>query len=156
MGVQRGSEELDDSLDLLLNGQQYKKFQEMHYNAILQEYELNIVDIRVLLFLYEHDCQDTAKDIVAMWYLTKSYVSKSVDKLIEKGYLSRKYTKEDRRYVHLIVKDEAVPIIQRIYRQQKKMFDVLFRGVSEEQLAILREVAGKVRENISVALREGI
>ena len=67
------------------------------------QYHLNVIDIRVLLFFYEHKKWDTAKDIVQKHFLTKSYVSKAVDKLIEKGYLERRYYKEDRRYIHLVV-----------------------------------------------------
>ena len=55
------------------------------------QYHLNVIDIRVLLFFYEHKKWDTAKDIVQKAFLTKSYVSKAVDKLIEKGYLERRY-----------------------------------------------------------------
>ena len=105
---------MDEKIELLLYGQQYKKFQETFYGDLMVQYHLNVIDIRVLLFFYEHKKWDTAKDIVQKHFLTKSYVSKAVDKLIEKGYLERRYYKEDRRYIHLVVQEKAVPVIKLI------------------------------------------
>ena len=135
-------------MELLLNGQQYKKFQEAYLNVVFEKYMLNLADIRVLLFLYEHKSNDTARDIVEKQYLAKSYVSKSVEKLIEKGFLERKYLKEDRRYIHLLVREEALPVIAMVQEQRKKMLEQLFAGISPEYLGILQEVAGKISNNI--------
>lgn len=145
---------MDDKLELLLSGQQYKKLQESCFSVLLEKYELSIVDIRVLLFLYEHESFDTAKDIVEMHYFTKSYVSKSVDKLIEKGFLARKHLKDDRRYVHLRVKEEALPVIAAVRDQREIMVNKLFQGVTPEQLEVLKQIAKKMSENIAQMLRE--
>ncbi|MCD7826795.1 MAG: MarR family transcriptional regulator [Clostridiaceae bacterium] len=146
---------MDDSLDLLLNGQVYKKFQEHFCSVVLKKYNLNMVDVRVLLFLYEHKRFDTAKDIVSERYLTKSYVSKSLEKLIDRGFLSTKHMKNDRRYIHLIIEEEALPIIQAVHTQRQKMMRALFQGVTEEQTAVLGDIATKLSRNISAVLRDG-
>ena len=81
--------------------------------------------------------------------IAKSYVSKSINKLVEKGFLEGKHTKDDRRYVHLIVKEEALPVIDAMREQRKKMVKRLFRGVSKEQLELLAEIAWKINANIT-------
>ena len=81
---------MDDHLELLLNGQLYKKLNEVVYKPVTNDYGLSMFDIKLLLFLKEHDRYDTARDIVEIHYLTKSYVSKAIDALIIKGYLRRK------------------------------------------------------------------
>ena len=81
---------MDDHLELLLNGQLYKKLNEVVYKPVTNDYGLSMFDIKLLLFLKEHDRYDTARDIVEIHYLTKSYVSKAIDALIIKGYLKRK------------------------------------------------------------------
>lgn len=136
-------------MELLLNGHQYKKFQEACLSSVFEEYALNLADIRVLLFLYEHKSYDTARDIVEKHYLAKSYVSKSVEKLIEHGFLERKHMQDDRRYVHLLVKDEALPVIEAVREQKKKMLEHLFQGISPEHLAVLQEIACKINSNIT-------
>lgn len=140
---------MDDKVDLLLSGQQYKKIQEAYLTPILEEYGINVVDMRVLLFLYEHKSFDTARDIVETHHLAKSYVSKSVDKLIEKGFLVRKHINGDKRYVHLLVKEEMQPAIEAVRKQRNEMLSFLFDGVEEKEMEILKQVAGKVNDNIS-------
>lgn len=144
---------MDEKVELLLNGQQYKKFQETYLSDVFEKYALNLADIKVLLFLYEHKSYDTAKDIVETHYLAKSYVSKSVDKLIGRGFLERKHLQDDRRYVHLLVKEEALPVIEMVQEQKKKMLERLFDGISPEYLGILREVAVKISNNIMTMQR---
>ena len=136
-------------MELLLNGHQYRGVQEAYFSAVFEEYELNLADIRVLLFLYEHKSCDTARDIVENHYLAKSYVSKSVEKLIEHGFLERKHLQEDRRYVHLLVREEAIPVIEEVRQQKQKMLERLFQGISPEHIAVLQEIAGKISSNIT-------
>ena len=136
-------------MELLLNGHQYRRFQEAYFSAVLEKYALNLADIRVLLFLYEHKSYDTARDIVEKHYLAKSYVSKSVEKLIEHGFLERKHLQEDRRYVHLLVKEEALPVIEAVRQQRQKMLERLFQGISSEHIEVLQEIAGKISSNIT-------
>ncbi|MDD7403513.1 MAG: MarR family transcriptional regulator [Butyribacter sp.] len=144
---------MDDKLELLLSGQQYKKLQEFWYGRVLEEYQLNIVDVRVLLFLDEHKKFDTAKDIVEMHYLTKSYVSKSIDKLIAKGFLERKHLSDDRRYVHLLVREEALPVIKAVRDRKETMVRQIFQGITSDQKEVLMQVATKINENIAGVLR---
>ena len=136
-------------MEILLTGQQYKKFQEAYYSAILEKYSLSLIDVRVLLFLSEPGGYDTARDIVKVHGIAKSYVSKSIDKLIEKGFLEGKHMQEDRRYVHLAIKEEAFPLIDAMRERRNKMLERLFRGVSDEQLELLGEIARKINANIT-------
>ena len=144
-----GGDGVDDKVDLLFSGQQYKKFQESYYSPILEKYSLNLIDVRVLLFLVEHEDYDTAKDIVRIHCLAKSYVSKSIDKLIEKGFLEGVHLKEDRRYIHLLVTQKAFPVIQAMREQRKKMLQKLFDGISDEEVLMLRRVAARISTNIT-------
>ena len=109
----------------------------------------------MLLFLSEHETLDTARDIVAMRYLTKSHVSKSVDKLTERGFLGSKHISEDRRFIHLSLQEEAYPVIEAVHSRQKRMFQNMFAGVSEEEMAILQHVAKVISGNIANFLKEG-
>lgn len=143
---------MDDKLELLLSGQQYKKFQEIYFEEIIEMYCLSLFDLRVLLFLKEHDSCDTAKDIVDKHFLTKSYVSKSIDRLLERGYLKKKNIEGDRRYIHLEIQKDAFPVLDALARQKKKMLEQLFRGIREEELEALGRTAFLLNYNICEAL----
>ena len=54
---------VDDKMELLLSGRHYKKLQEVYLGTVLDRYDLTMVDIRVLLFLHEHEQYDTAEAI---------------------------------------------------------------------------------------------
>ena len=80
---------IDDGLESLLTGQQFRRFQERVYAPVTETYGLSLLDIRVLLYLSEHRKYNTAKDIVQRHHWTKSHVSKSIEELIEKGLILR-------------------------------------------------------------------
>ena len=145
---------MDDSLDLLLSGQRYKKIRESFYSSVLKMYDLTMLDIRILMFFYEHKGFDTARDLVKTHYLTKSYVSKSIEKLIDRNFLLTKSHEKDKRCAHLAVCDKALPVINEVAKQRKRMLEELFCGISEEQKKALWEVAVLVNENAEKILHQ--
>lgn len=145
---------MDDRIEQLLSGQHYKKFQEAAYAGIMQEYALTSLDVRVLLFLEEHGNTNTARDIVNMHHFTKSNVSKSIDTLLERGYLQKEYDVHDRRCIHLQVQQSAAPIVQAVKKCNEEMNRILFRGISEEEMETIRQVAKKIAGNMTEAMRQ--
>lgn len=143
---------MDDHLELLLNGQLYKKLKEVVYKPIIQDYGLSMLDIKVLVFLRDHEKYDTARDIVEMHYITKSYVSKAIDTLIEKGYLKRNQDLQDRRCIHLELQEKAFPVIDFVKVKQEELLEIMFRGVTEEEERIIRQIAAKIGRNIADVL----
>jgi len=142
-------------MELLLSGRHYKKLQEVYLGTVLDRYDLTMVDIRVLLFLYEHEQHNTAKDIVEMHFVAKSYVSKSVEKLLERGFLVKKHREKDKRYVHLLLQEKALPVIEAVSQERKKMLKNLFAGITGDQQAVMREVATIINHNIIEMIHEG-
>ena len=146
---------MDDHLELLLIGQQYKKFQELLYRPMVHKYGISILDIRILMFLYEHEECDTAKDIVETHCLTKSYVSKAIETLIDKEFLARKHDYNDRRYIHLELQKKADSVIEDVKELRNEMFRLVFNGVSKEEIDVVRNVAEKINSNMTKMLTHG-
>lgn len=147
---------MEEKIEMLLCGQHYKKFQEAAYSSITDHYQISLLELRVLLFLTEHETHNTAKDIVEVHRFTKSNVSKSIETLIEKGYLARSQDSYDRRYIHLAILSEAYPIIAAAKKRKKEVFQILFQGITEQEVRVIAEVAIKITTNISNALEKGI
>ena len=143
---------MDDHLELFLSGQPYKKLKEVVDKPVTKKYNLSMFDIKVLLFLKDHDMYDTAKDIVEAHYLAKSYVSKSIETLIEKGYLKRKQDMHDRRCIHLELQEKALPAINYVRIKQRELVDILFKGVTEDEKQAIFKVAEKISNNIAETL----
>lgn len=83
---------MDEKIEMLLYGQYYKKLQKAVYAPLLQQYQITLLDLRVMLFLDGNKQRNTARDIVEIHYFTKSDVSKSIESLMEKGYLAKNRT----------------------------------------------------------------
>lgn len=146
---------MDDHLELLLSGQQYKKFQELLYRPMVHKYGISVVDIRILMFLYEHEECDTAKDIVETHCLTKSYVSKAIETLIDKEFLARKHDYSDRRYIHLELQKKADAVIEDVKKLRNEMFGLVFNGVSREEMDVVKSVAARINANMTQMLTQG-
>lgn len=140
---------MDEGIELLLNGQQYKRFQEKFLGPIAEEYELSVLELRLLRFLNSHRCLDTAKDIVKVRHWTKSHVSKAIENLIERGYLQGQIDEKDRRKVHLTLQEQANPLLMRIQTEYQTMNQVVLQGISEEELQVVSRVAEKISGNIT-------
>lgn len=144
---------MDDGIESLLNGQQFKRFQEKFWGSVTEQYSLSVLDVRILLFLDAHKCLDTARDIVKVHHWTKSHVSKAIEELIERGYLQRQIDAKDRRKVHLIVQPTADPVLEQIRAEYQKMNQILLTGISEEELNVVAQVARKISDNIASCMK---
>lgn len=140
---------MDEGIESLLNGQQYKKFQEKFLGPIAEEYGLSVLELRLLRFLDAYRYLDTAKDIIKVRHWTKSHVSKAIENLIERGYLCRQVDGRDRRKVHLMVQEEADLLLERIRSEYQQMNRILLEGIDEEELQIVAQVARMISDNIS-------
>ncbi len=139
---------MDEGIESLLNGQQYKRFQEKFLGPIAEEYGLSVLELRLLRFLDAYQHLDTAKDIVKVRHWTKSHVSKAIEDLIERGYLQRQIDERDRRKVHLTVQKDAGPLLVRIRAEYQNMNRIIWQGIGDEELRIIAQVAKKISDNI--------
>ena len=113
---------MDDRIEQLLSGQYFKKYQEAVYSKITEQFHMTLLEVRILLFFDSHGSSNTAKDLVRIFHFTKSNVSKSIDDLLSRGYLKKQYDDQDRRFIHLTVQPEAVPILKMARKCQGEMF----------------------------------
>lgn len=143
---------MENYLEVLLSGQQFKKLYERTYNGISKKYGLTKIEIEVLLFLQNNHIYDTAKDIVELKSFAKSHVSKAIDSLIKRGYVVRKSDVHDRRSVHLKIAPDAQQIAEEAIALRNRLKDILYKDISTEEKQILDLIAQKITVNIREAL----
>lgn len=141
-----------DDFYYLLSGQHFKKFCEMQYGDLMQEYALREIEIEILFYLAKSSSLRLAKEIVDNWNLSKSHVSKSVEHLKERGFIRVSHDVEDHRCAHLMITDKGYELIEKIAHRKKEINEVLYDGVTEEEREMLRRVAFKMKNNICLAL----
>lgn len=115
---------------------------------VMQEYHLTRSELDILLFLHNNPELDSAKDIVEKRGLVKSQASMGIEKLIQKGYLKTIQDQKDKRRYHLYLLDSSMPIIQAGLKAQERFYNVLFKGVSDEDMVCWKKVLKQMSENM--------
>ncbi|MPM97169.1 hypothetical protein SDC9_144342 [bioreactor metagenome] len=79
--------------------------------------------------------------------LEKSVVAKSIGKLMEAGYITRKQNKKDKRAFDLFPTEKAQAIYPILVQQGKNCMDLLTAGLSEDEKAALSDLLEKIVQN---------
>jgi DNA-binding MarR family transcriptional regulator len=75
-----------------------------------------------------------------------SDVSRIVDRLFEKGYLSRKENPEDRRQKSLEITEKGLTLLDNMFDCEKKA-DTLLKNLSEAEILEFNRLLDKIRKN---------
>lgn len=123
-----------------------------YYNEKILEVasSLNIskVEADVLLFFYNNPNFNNAKDVVLERKISKSYVSKAINKLLNKGYISLSVDEEDKRYQKLTLNDSVKDIVNELVLAQENILKSFINGVSCDELNVFLSVIKKIENNI--------
>lgn len=141
-------------LELLINGQQFRKLCEKKYEAAMEEYGLRKIDLDILYFLSRSGQHNTAKDIVHLRHVSKAHISGAIDHLVQKGYTRALMDEKDRRCNHIVLTEDAGPVIGRIAKIKQEIAGIVYRGITEEESRVLVQVAKKMMENIEQELEQ--
>lgn len=152
-GDERGAE-MEQQIEALLCGRQFKQFQESRVARIKEKYGLRRVDIEILYYLSQCRSHNTSRDIQHIMGLTKGHISQSVDRMQKMRLISFIPDKTDRRYVHFETTAEADAVVREIAKAWSEITEAVFEGVTEEEKKVLLTVAGKIRNNIDRMTRE--
>ncbi len=140
-------------MNFLVEGQQIMRLHEKMIGEIARGYELNATELGILLFLANNPQYDTVKEIAEYRLMPKSCVSRSVDSLVKRGYLSIYGDETDRRKNHLVLEQEAAGVIQAGYAAQDQLLEQIFTGVTAEEQETFLKIHRKMLENAKEMLR---
>lgn len=127
---------------------QSQKAYSRQLEPVCKKWDLTRSEVDVLLFLYNNPLYDRAADIVTRRGMTKSHVSMSVASLADKGLLERQSAAEDRRAAHLRLLEPGLVIAAEARKAQQQFFDMLYEGVTPEELDLWADITEKVYHNI--------
>ena len=99
-----------------------------------------------ILFLYNHDTQDTAHAIAEYSQLSPSMVSKSLERLREQGYLSVQRDCNDNRLQHLRLTEKAAPVVDCLSQAQTYFISTIAQGISAEEFQHLVSLAEQMQK----------
>ena len=142
---------MNNSTKILASGQQMKRLYEKQFEEICRRYQITQNEADIIAFLANNPDFDTARDIVEMRMIAKSYISKSVENLIKKGFIVRISDKEDRRIIHLQLTDRSIPIIDDARLKQKEFVEILFVGMDANEIETFESLVTKIFDNANMA-----
>lgn len=99
-----------------------------------REFGIPLTSLTILLFVAKHPNSTTAIDIVRHHAIKANLVSLHVAKLVYDGYLERLSVQGDRRKINLICTEKAQSVIKRGLEYQKRFYESLTKGISEDEI----------------------
>ena len=123
--------------------------------GVLSRWQLTGMELDVLLFLGNNPDCDTASDMVQLRQLTKSHVSKAVERLTALGLVLQQRDEMNRRRIHLKLAEAAEPILRDGREAQKRFVEVLTRGLSDEDKAAAARILTVMLKNAAALGAEG-
>lgn len=116
-------------------------------DSIAKNLKLTKPEVDILIFLVNNK-ENRGCDICDFRGFSKSYVSKAVNKLLKRGYITIKQDEKDKRYQHIIINAKAKKTIKIINNNQKEIINRMFKGISEEELNNFKLVINKISQNL--------
>lgn len=141
--------------DIMLSGLMLKKKYDGYFAAISAAYGVTKLEIEILDF-YDGSEACSARDIVIDRGFAKSHVSKAVDSLIKKGYLTTKQASADRRLVKLEVTEKAAEVTARAREVRKDFFDMLYTDFSEREKSEFENYMERIAANIAASVKTSL
>ncbi len=121
-------------------------------SAACSNHQLIKTEMDILLFLHNNPGYDTATDIVRLRHLSKSHVSKSIQSLKERGYLTTFFEGNNRRTVHLKLCTAADDAIADGLKAQNRFAEILVSDFTIEEkeqfLKYLSRITGNLQAYI--------
>lgn len=125
----------------------FKKKLKKSYRFIEKKYKLTKNELMIISYLAENKENNLSSDIVKNLGFTKSHVSLSVSSLIKSGYLHSVSNTQDKKKLHLILKEKASSIISEISLIKKNFEKQLFSDFSESEKAQFTILLQKLIKN---------
>ncbi len=140
--------------DVVMSGIQLKKLLAKKVEPIIHECDLRPVEVDILVFLHREKSIDTAKGIIQKKHLSKAHISKSIDNLRSRGYIQLNEDENDHRIWHISLTERSKEVIRQVTDIYTECREIMQRGISPEELEIVKKVISKMNQNINEELGE--
>lgn len=141
---------------LLILGQEMAHLYSTCMVPVLTATGLNRMELDVLLFLANNPGLDTASDMARLRGLSKSHISATVERLVQRELLARYVAPQDRRTVHLSLMPGAAQAVTLGREAQAEFGRRLLEGISADDQAALARVLAQMHRNTSASPEKGM
>ena len=102
----------------------------------------------VLLFFGNNPDFNNAKDAVCFRGFSKAYVSKAINDLEKRGFISEVEDEKDHRYQHIIIYDKAKDTLIDLQEIQLKSMSFMKRNIDKKDFDTFMKVVNQMADNL--------
>lgn len=130
---------------------QYKTitlYYEMLTAPTCDKYNLKKMEYDILMFLYHNPEYNTAADIVRIRKSTKSHVSTALKVLEDRGYITKKINKNNKKRVELFLEDSANEIVKEGLNVQNQFAHDMLQDLTQDEIKVFEKICRNAEECI--------
>ncbi len=116
--------------------------------SVSKKYNLSFGEADMLLIFSNNPNVINAKDVVCLSNVSKAYVSKSLNQLVDKKLITVCVDEKDKRKQKVIVNDSAKDIVKELNKVENNYLNILKKNISKESIDTLINVFYKIKNNI--------
>ncbi|MFI3208814.1 MAG: MarR family winged helix-turn-helix transcriptional regulator [Eubacteriales bacterium] len=140
--------EWDSMIDLKESFHDVNIKRKMYFDMFIEESELNLMEIEILVFLYQFPENNTFTEVMKSKGYAKSYISKAINHLVEIEYMSKQPSDTNKKVYNLFLLDKSESIVMEYNRCLQRFRTDAFAGIMEEEFQVFERVIGKISENL--------
>jgi len=122
--------------------------------SVCDKFNLTQMEYAILMFLHNNPQYNTAADIVRERKSTKSHVSTTLKLLEDNGFVMKKQSADNKKRIEIVLLEPAQEIIQAGLNVQKEFIQNMFQGLTEEEMAIWKNIFVKMCGNAEKCLQD--
>lgn len=101
-------------------------------------------EISILILLSNNPSINTSSQLCTILGVSKGLISRSIDVLVEKGYIICAKDDADKRIQRLSFSPQAAPVIQKLNEEVTKMNNEVLQDISKEELQQVEATMTKI------------
>ena len=140
---------------LLVLMQRIGKMHEQKLKELCRQYDLSLIEAKIIAFLHNNPTKDTVGDIVELRMLSKGNVSQAVDLLCQKGLLSKQQTRRIAGKRIFPCCHHAKNVTGAIDTFQSAFYHNLFDGFSLEEFQMFASLNERLASNVATIYHKG-
>ena len=137
---------MSQSRNLSLDSSIIYRSSQKYFDRLLAKYDLGYGNILILTLINERE-GISMNDLANLGNFDKGTITKSIQHLIDKGYVKAIVSLNDKRQKELYLTDEASNLMPEIYIVRQRWWEYLLKDLNDEELAVLKKGLPKIIKN---------
>ena len=137
---------MSQSRNLSLDSSIIYRSSQKYFDRLLTKYDLGYGNILILTLINERE-GISMNDLANLGNFDKGTITKSIQHLIDKGYVKAIVSLSDKRQKELYLTDEASNLMPEIYIVRQRWWEYLLKDLNDEELAVLQKGLPKIIKN---------